>query len=91
VPDIPGVAAAPYLTNETVLDNRCRPEHLIVIGGGPSGIEMAQAHRRLGARVTVIAYPTRGEASKSAAQGFYTPALFSHHTRRLVRFLARFG
>ncbi len=54
VPDIPGIAAAPYLTNETVFDNRCRPEHLIMIGGGSSGIEMAQAHRRLGARVTVI-------------------------------------
>ena len=54
VPDIPGIAAAPYLTNETVFDNRCRPEHLIIIGGGSSGIEMAQAHRRLGARVTVI-------------------------------------
>ena len=54
VPDIPGLAAAPYLTNETVFDNRHRPEHLIVIGGGPIGIEMAQAHRRLGARVTVI-------------------------------------
>jgi pyruvate/2-oxoglutarate dehydrogenase complex dihydrolipoamide dehydrogenase (E3) component len=54
VPDIPGLAAAPYLTNETVFDNRRRPEHLIVIGGGPIGIEMAQAHRRLGARVTVI-------------------------------------
>jgi pyruvate/2-oxoglutarate dehydrogenase complex dihydrolipoamide dehydrogenase (E3) component len=54
LPDIPGLAAAPYLTNETVFDNIRRPEHLIVIGGGPTGIEMAQAHRRLGARVTVI-------------------------------------
>jgi pyruvate/2-oxoglutarate dehydrogenase complex dihydrolipoamide dehydrogenase (E3) component len=54
VPEIPGLAAAPYLTNETVFDNRRRPEHLIVIGGGAVGIEMAQAHRRLGARVTVV-------------------------------------
>ena len=54
VPDIPGLAAAPYLTNETLFDNIRRPQHLIVIGGGPIGIEMAQAHRRLGTRVTVI-------------------------------------
>jgi pyruvate/2-oxoglutarate dehydrogenase complex dihydrolipoamide dehydrogenase (E3) component len=54
LPPIPGLAEAPYLTNETVFDNRLRPEHLIVIGGGPIGIEMAQAHRRLGAQVTVI-------------------------------------
>ena len=54
VPPIPGLAAAPFLTNETVFANRVPPEHLIVIGGGPIGVEMAQAHRRLGARVTVL-------------------------------------
>jgi pyruvate/2-oxoglutarate dehydrogenase complex dihydrolipoamide dehydrogenase (E3) component len=54
VPAIPGLDRAPYLTNETVFANRERPEHLVVIGGGPIGIEMAQAHRRLGARVTVL-------------------------------------
>ena len=51
---IPGLADVPYLTNETIFANRERPDHLIVIGGGPIGIEMAQAHRRLGARVTVL-------------------------------------
>jgi pyruvate/2-oxoglutarate dehydrogenase complex dihydrolipoamide dehydrogenase (E3) component len=54
VPPIPGLAAAPFLTNETVFANRVLPEHLIVVGGGPIGIEMAQAHCRLGARVTVL-------------------------------------
>src|SRR5207248_645636 len=54
VPTLPGLAGAPYLTNETIFANRVRPDHLIVIGGGPIGIEMAQAHRRLGARVTVL-------------------------------------
>ncbi|MGS4946893.1 dihydrolipoyl dehydrogenase family protein [Meridianimarinicoccus sp. RP-17] len=54
VPPIPGLDGVPYLTNETVFDLRDRPEHLIVIGGGPIGMEMAQAHRRLGCRVTVI-------------------------------------
>jgi pyruvate/2-oxoglutarate dehydrogenase complex dihydrolipoamide dehydrogenase (E3) component len=54
VPAIPGIDHIPYLTNETVFANRELPEHLIVIGGGPIGMEMAQAHRRLGARVTVL-------------------------------------
>ena len=54
VPPIPGLAHVPYLTNETVFANRERPEHLIAIGGGPVGIELAQAHRRLGSAVTVI-------------------------------------
>lgn len=54
VPPIPGLADVPYLTNETLFDLRARPDHLLVIGGGPIGLEMAQAHRRLGCRVTVI-------------------------------------
>jgi pyruvate/2-oxoglutarate dehydrogenase complex dihydrolipoamide dehydrogenase (E3) component len=54
VPPIPGLDGVPYFTNETVFANRTRPEHLIVIGGGPLGIELAQAHRRLGSAVTVI-------------------------------------
>jgi pyruvate/2-oxoglutarate dehydrogenase complex dihydrolipoamide dehydrogenase (E3) component len=54
VPPIPGLAEVPYLTNESVFANRVLPQHLIVIGGGPIGVEMAQAHRRLGARVTVL-------------------------------------
>ena len=53
-PAIPGIAEVPYLTNETIFANRERPDHLIVIGGGPIGVEMAQAHRRLGAKVTVL-------------------------------------
>jgi pyruvate/2-oxoglutarate dehydrogenase complex dihydrolipoamide dehydrogenase (E3) component len=53
-PPIPGLAEVPYLTNETIFANRTLPDHLIVIGGGPIGLEMAQAHRRLGAKVTVL-------------------------------------
>ena len=55
VPPIPGLADVPYITNETIFDLKTVPEHLIIIGGGPIGLEMAQAHKRLGARVTVIA------------------------------------
>ncbi|SFE51733.1 dihydrolipoyl dehydrogenase family protein [Roseivivax sediminis] len=54
VPPIPGLDAVPYLTNETLWDLRELPEHLLIIGGGPIGMEMAQTHRRLGSRVTVI-------------------------------------
>ncbi|QCO55237.1 dihydrolipoamide dehydrogenase [Pseudorhodobacter turbinis] len=54
VPPIPGIEAVPYLTNETIFAQRERPDHLIVIGGGPIGMEMAQAHRRLGCKVTVV-------------------------------------
>lgn len=53
-PPIPGLDRVPYLTNETVFANTARPEHLLVIGGGPIGLELAQAHRRLGSAVTVL-------------------------------------
>lgn len=54
VPPIPGVENVPYETNETILDLKEKPDHLLIIGGGPIGLEMAQAHRRLGCEVTVI-------------------------------------
>jgi pyruvate/2-oxoglutarate dehydrogenase complex dihydrolipoamide dehydrogenase (E3) component len=53
-PPIPGLDQTPYFTNETVFDNMVLPEHLIIIGGGAIGLEMAQAHRRLGSRATVL-------------------------------------
>lgn len=54
VPPIPGLADAGFLTNESIFELKERPDHLIVVGGGPIGIEMAQSFRRLGATVTVI-------------------------------------
>jgi pyruvate/2-oxoglutarate dehydrogenase complex dihydrolipoamide dehydrogenase (E3) component len=54
VPPIEGLDGTPYFTNETIFDNAAPVTHLIVIGGGPIGIELAQAHRHLGARVTVL-------------------------------------
>jgi pyruvate/2-oxoglutarate dehydrogenase complex dihydrolipoamide dehydrogenase (E3) component len=53
-PPIPGLDQVPFATNETIFDKRAAPDHLIVIGGGPIGCEMAQAHRRLGCAVTVL-------------------------------------
>lgn len=53
-PPIPGLEETGYLTNESLFDNRELPGHLIIIGGGPIGMEMAQAHANLGAKVTVL-------------------------------------
>ena len=54
VPPIPGLDTVKHYTNEDIFDLREKPKHLIVIGGGPIGMEMAQAHVRLGCEVTVI-------------------------------------
>ena len=54
VPPVPGLEDVPYETNETIFEMRERPGHLLIVGGGPIGLEMAQAHRRLGSEVTVI-------------------------------------
>ncbi|WP_170448990.1 dihydrolipoyl dehydrogenase family protein [Ruegeria arenilitoris] len=54
VPPIPGLDGVPFETNETIFDLRDKPDHLLIIGGGPIGMEMAQAHVRLGCKVTVI-------------------------------------
>ncbi len=57
-PAIPGLSDVPFLTNETLFDLTERPTHLIVLGGGPVGCEMAQAFAQLGTQVTLI---ERGE------------------------------
>lgn len=54
IPPIPGLDSVPFHTNETIFADTDKPSHLAIIGGGPIGIEMAQAHRRLGCAVTVI-------------------------------------
>jgi pyruvate/2-oxoglutarate dehydrogenase complex dihydrolipoamide dehydrogenase (E3) component len=58
VPPIPGLDAVQFLTNETVFDLTARPDHLLVLGGGPIGCELAQAFRRLGAAVSVVEMAT---------------------------------
>jgi pyruvate/2-oxoglutarate dehydrogenase complex dihydrolipoamide dehydrogenase (E3) component len=50
----PGFQAVPYLTSETLFDLTSLPRHLLIVGGGPVGTEMAQAFRRLGSQVTLI-------------------------------------
>lgn len=54
VPLISGLENVPYMTNESAFETRERPKHLIVMGAGPAGMELAQAFRRLGSEVTVL-------------------------------------
>lgn len=54
IPPIEGLVEAGYLTNEDMFSLDVLPDHLAILGGGPIGIEMAQAFRRLGSKVTVL-------------------------------------
>ncbi|MAH83913.1 MAG: dihydrolipoamide dehydrogenase [Rhodospirillaceae bacterium TMED8] len=54
IPSLPGIETIDYLTNETVFQQNTLPDKLIVIGGGPAGVELAQAHRHLGCQVELL-------------------------------------
>jgi pyruvate/2-oxoglutarate dehydrogenase complex dihydrolipoamide dehydrogenase (E3) component len=54
VPDMPGIAEVPFLTNSTILERKQVPKHLVVVGGSYVGLEFAQSFRRFGADVTVV-------------------------------------
>jgi pyruvate/2-oxoglutarate dehydrogenase complex dihydrolipoamide dehydrogenase (E3) component len=54
IPEIPGLAATPFLTNETIFSLEKIPQSLVVLGGGPIGCELGQAFQRLGSEVTLI-------------------------------------
>ena len=54
IPPIPGLSETPYVTNEEIFHLPELPKHLLILGGGPIGMEMAQAFRRFGSDVTVI-------------------------------------
>ena len=55
IPSIAGLNDVPFLTYEQIFDNDRLPRAMIVVGGGPLGMEMAQAYQRLGAQVTLVA------------------------------------
>ena len=86
LPPIPGLADVPHLTNESIFSVPEFPEHLLIIGSGPIGLELGQSFRRLGAEVTIIdiaeplgrADPEHGpaliEALKSEGVQFRAPA-----------------
>ena len=69
IPAIPGIKETPYLTPQTAFDLTDCPRHLIVVGAGRIGLELAQAFRRLGAEVTVLeaAMPLKREDRECAA------------------------
>ena len=54
IPPVPGLDETPFLTNETIFDLDVLPRHLLILGAGPIGCELAQAFRRLGSAVTVV-------------------------------------
>src|SRR5277367_74222 len=66
IPDMPGLREAKPLTHIEALDLERRPEHLLVLGGGYVGLELSQALRRLGSRVTVISRDMRLVANEDA-------------------------
>ncbi|MEO1199897.1 MAG: FAD-dependent oxidoreductase [Pseudomonadota bacterium] len=75
VPPVPGLDNVAYLTNETVFELKRLPRHLLIVGGGPIGIELGQAFRRLGSEVTILdAGPMLGREDPELA-GFATTAL----------------
>ena len=54
VPEINGLSDVHYYTNQSIFDLEQKPEHLLILGGGPVGVELAQAFTRLGIKVTVF-------------------------------------
>ncbi len=54
IPTVPGLDATPHLTNENLFSLSEQVDHLLVMGGGPIGLEMAQAFRRLGSQVSLL-------------------------------------
>ncbi len=54
-----GFADVPYLTNRNLFELQALPEHLLIVGGGPIGTEIAQAFNRLGSKVTLISNKAR--------------------------------
>ena len=90
IPPIPGLDEVPYLTNETIFDVSERIQHLIVLGGGPIGMELAQAHRMLGAHVTIVDAATilgheDPEASRIVIDRFTEQGVLLHPGTRVER------
>ncbi|MFK7602877.1 dihydrolipoyl dehydrogenase family protein [Deinococcus sp. SM5_A1] len=91
LPDIDGLSEIPYLTHETIFDVPERPEHLLVLGGGPIGCELSQAFVRLGSRVTALQRGPRlidrdePEASAALLQTLQSDGVTVHLNAEAVR------
>jgi len=88
IPPIEGLEEAGYLTNEQLFSLEQRPGHLAILGGGPIGIEMAQAFHRLGSRVTVL---LRGDTIMPNDEPEHTAQLKSVLLEEGVEFLSNSG
>jgi len=84
LPDWPGLADVPVLTNTSIMDLDVLPEHLIVVGGSYIGLEFAQMYRRFGSRVTVLEYADRIIAREDEEVSLEVQAILE---REGVRFL----
>jgi len=84
LPDWPGLADVPILTNTSMMDLDVLPEHLIVVGGSYIGLEFAQMYRRFGSRVTVVEYADRIIAREDEEISLEVQAILE---REGVRFL----
>src|SRR6516164_2366078 len=84
VPDIPGLAAAKPMTHVEALDLDCLPEHVIVLGGGYVGLELAQALCRFGSTVTLI---ERGHQIVAAEDPDVAQALLENFTSEGIEVL----
>ncbi len=81
VPALPGLADVPHFTNETIFEKNFIPSHLLIIGGGPIGCEMAEAHRRLGSAVTLVEATRLLPRDDAEAAGVVRDALMKEGVR----------
>ena len=84
IPDVPGLAAAAPMTNIEALELDRAPRHLIVLGGGYVGLELAQAYRRFGSAVTVIEHGPQLAAREDPDVGEELRQIFSDAGIELV-------
>jgi pyruvate/2-oxoglutarate dehydrogenase complex dihydrolipoamide dehydrogenase (E3) component len=83
VPVVEGLDSVPYQTYESIFENDSLPRRLIIVGGGPIGTEVAQAYRRLGSEVTIVArslLPKEEPQARECIEG-----VFAHEGVRIVR------
>jgi pyruvate/2-oxoglutarate dehydrogenase complex dihydrolipoamide dehydrogenase (E3) component len=89
IPPIPGLSGMPYLTNETIFELEELPSHLLIIGAGPIGLELAQAFRRLGSAVTIVEAATAiphddPELARSLVQMLQAEGIVLHEGRKIT-------
>ncbi len=91
IPPVEGLTEIGYLTNEDVFDLARLPASIIVVGGGPVGVELSQALRRLGVRVTILQEPARilpredAEVSQAVADALQSEGVEIVTNARFVR------